>query len=198
MTMKVVINLIRQETEVKKEKLPEAEVSLRIALYYIKNKLTDSNVSVSIDGAHVKTGNQIHFNIQQFMREIGATQIVGEAGKWQGTYSLPDTEIKLLLHSKPGNGDVIIHLINGKTLLIESKKGGFNSSKGNPEYPLMREAIGQLVTGGPLIDKVILAVAVPYSEKSYDLATRWSKYPQIQMLGIKFLLVNKEGNIIEI
>jgi len=34
--------------------MTEAEVILRIALYYLKNHLTDEDVYVSIDGAHVK------------------------------------------------------------------------------------------------------------------------------------------------
>lgn len=189
------IHLIWNAKEVNKDKFPEAEVSLRVALYYIKNKLTEADVAVSIDGAHIKTGNQVHFDIQQFLHEIGATRTTGEAGKWQGTYTLPDTRVRLLLHSKPGNGDVVIRMTDGKILLVESKKGSFCSSKGNPEYPLMREAIGQLVTGSPLLDDIIFAVAVPHSDKSYELATRWSKYPQIKMLGIKFLLVNREGDI---
>ena len=33
--------------------MTEAEVILRLALYYIKNELTTEDVSVSIDGAHV-------------------------------------------------------------------------------------------------------------------------------------------------
>lgn len=33
--------------------MQEAEVSLRVALYYIQNKLTNKDVTVSIDGAHV-------------------------------------------------------------------------------------------------------------------------------------------------
>ncbi len=46
--------------------MQEAEVSLRIALYYIRNKKTDRGVKVSIDGAHIKTGNSIqHVTIDQ-------------------------------------------------------------------------------------------------------------------------------------
>lgn len=46
--------------------MTEPEVSLYIALYFIKNELTDKNVHVSIDGAHVKTKNTIHFEIEDF------------------------------------------------------------------------------------------------------------------------------------
>ena len=51
--------------------MTEAEVILRLALYYTKNELTTEDVSVSIDGAHVKTENTIHFDIFGFMDEVG-------------------------------------------------------------------------------------------------------------------------------
>ncbi len=39
--------------------MQEAEVSLRVALYYIRNGLTEKDVTVSIDGAHIKTGDVV-------------------------------------------------------------------------------------------------------------------------------------------
>ena len=47
--------------------MTEPEVSLYIALFHIRKGLTKTNIKVSIDGAHVKTKNQIHFDIQRFM-----------------------------------------------------------------------------------------------------------------------------------
>jgi hypothetical protein len=41
-------------------KMPEAEVSLRLAIHLIENNLTISDVDVAIDGAQVKTTNTIH------------------------------------------------------------------------------------------------------------------------------------------
>ena len=40
-------------------------------LYYLKNHLTDEDIYVSIDGAHVKTGNTVHFDIWSFLKENG-------------------------------------------------------------------------------------------------------------------------------
>ena len=59
----------------------------------------------------------------------------------------------------------------------------------------MREAIGQLMTGCQLSDNVIPVVAVPYSDKSYELACRWSLLKQIQMVGIRFMLVCEDGDL---
>ena len=51
--------------------MTEVEVSLYIAVYFIKNGLTEKDVHVSIDGAHVKTGTTVHFDIYDFYQKIG-------------------------------------------------------------------------------------------------------------------------------
>ena len=180
-----------------KEKMSEPEVSLLIALYFIKNGLTKEDVYVSIDGAHVKTEDRIHFNINDFMSDQQVPKTDGDSNRWQGTYEIDPNYPKLIIHSKPGYGDVTIKTLDGKTIYIESKKGDLLRKRGQ-EYPLMREAIGQLMTGLSFNSSIIPTVAVPFTEKSFDLATKWSKLPQIRELGIRFMLVNLEGNVIEI
>lgn len=173
--------------------MQEAEVSLRVAIYHIKNGLTDKDVKVSIDGAHIKTGDEVHFDIRAFLNENGLIKIDEQKEKWQGTYMLDDYEPHIIISSIPGEGDVVITFNDEKKLLVESKKGKDN--KRGQEYPLMREAIGQLMTGGELTDKIIPAVAVPYSDKSQELAKKWSKYHQIKQIGIRFILVKDDGDI---
>lgn len=63
--------------------MTEVEVILRLALYYIKNGLTTENVTVSIDGAHVKTGNTVHFDIFGFMDTVGLRKVDAEPERWQ-------------------------------------------------------------------------------------------------------------------
>ncbi len=87
-------------------------------------------------------------------------------------------------------------LTTGKELYIESKK--VRKGKSNHEYPAMREAIGQLMTGCQFSEDKIPIVAVPYTPKSAELAKRWSKLPQIKTVGIRFMLVFENGNIITI
>lgn len=176
--------------------MQEAEVSLRVALYYIKNGLTGNDVTISIDGAHVKTNDTIHFDIWQFLIDNDCIKVDGEADRWQGKYEVIGYDCNIVISSQPGIGDVNIWLNDGRKLYVESKKGRTN--KASQEYPLMREAIGQLMTAEIFGDNVIPAVAVPYSEKSYELATRWSEYPQIKLVGIKFVLVKDNGDIVEI
>lgn len=176
--------------------MQEAEVSLYIALHYICNGLTNENVKVSIDGAHVKTKNKVHFDIYGFLQEHNCYKSDGDVERWQGVYDIEGYVPKLEISSVPGIGDVNINLLSGKRLWIESKKGKTNRS--GQEYVLMREAIGQLMTNEHVTKDVIPVVAVPYSDKSFVLATKWSQLEQIRTMGICFFLVKDSGEIIEI
>lgn len=111
----------------------------------------------------------------------------GESGRWQGKYQVSGFSNHIIIVSTPGIGDVTTQLPDGTKLYVESKKGKTNKS--SQEYPLMREAIGQIMTSGVLTDDMITAVAVPFSEKSYELAVKWSRYLQIRQVGIRFFLV---------
>ena len=173
--------------------MTEPEVSLRLAMYYIKNHLTEQDVKVSIDGAHIKTGKVLHFDIERFLRENNFVKMDEDFGRWQGRYCIKGQRAEIILESIPGYGDVQILLQNGKTLFVESKKS--KQGKSGQEYPLMREAIGQLMTSSFMNENTIPAVAVPYTKKSLELAERWSKLKQIQKVGIRFILVQENGNI---
>lgn len=163
---------------------------------HIQNKLTNEDVTVSIDGAHIKTKDILHFDIWQFLNDNGCTKIEGEADRWQGKYQISGCSGHIIITSEAGIGDVSVRLLDGKQLYVESKKSKENKS--GREYPLMREAIGQLMTGRELTEQIIPAVAVPYSDKTNELAARWSGYSQIKKLGIRFILVKADGNIVMI
>ena len=154
--------------------MQEAEVSLSVALYYITNGLTKDDVKVSLDGAHIKTGDTIHFDIHGFLSSHNCRKVNGVVDSWQGKCEVDGYQQSISISSTPGVGDVNIVTVDGMHLYVESKKGK-EKNRSNSEYPLMREAIGQLMTGCQLDDNVVPVVAVPYSEKSYELACRWSQ-----------------------
>ena len=176
--------------------MKEPEVSLYIALFYIRNGMTNENVKISIDGAHVKTKKQVHFDIHHFMKVNNCRKIDGEIAKWQGLYQVEGYEPKIEISSIPGIGDVNIQLPSGEHFWIECKKGKINKS--GQEYVLMREAIGQLMTNENMLLNAIPTVAVPFSERSFNLAKKWSKLERIRQAGIKFLLVKEDGSVIDI
>ncbi len=108
--------------------MQEAEVSLRVALYYIQNKLTNRDVTVSIDGAHIKTGDKIHFDIWSFLSDSGCTKMEGDSDRWQGRYQFSGCSEQIIISSKPSIGDVNVWFLDGKKLYVESKKDKENKS----------------------------------------------------------------------
>lgn len=172
--------------------MTEPEVSLHIAMNYIRSRATKENVIVSIDGAHIKTKDIVHFDIASFMRNNGYSKVGAESDRWQGEYQNPNFCQHIIVCSKSGIGDVSITLIDGKRLYIESKKFKSGSSG---EYPAMREAIGQLITGCPDDCNVIPIVAVPYNDRSFSLSKKWTNNERIHNTGIRFMLVHSNGEI---
>lgn len=176
-------------------KMSEAEVSLRLAFYLLSGDLVASDVDVAIDGAQIRTGDVIHFGIAEFIAQ-NAYAPIASSSSWQGTYYRAGSRFRMRVHSNPGKGDVVALLQNGHTLRVESKKGPLMRSTSSAEYPLLREAIGQLMTVEVAGDKDILAVAVPKSPKFTELTARWRAAPLIRRLGIRLLTVDRE-NVVE-
>lgn len=66
-------------------RMSEPEVSQRLAIHLIATGKTQSEVTASIDGAHVKTNLKVHFEVVPFLAPLGwhAENI---ASRWQGVY----------------------------------------------------------------------------------------------------------------
>lgn len=176
------------------EKMPEAEVSLRLAFFLISNELTSEDVEVAIDGAQVKTAEKVHFPINEFLMSTG-WQKNEPFDSWQGNYSNPDFNQKIRIHSIHGKGDVVANLSSGERLIVESKKGPLIKTKSSREYPLLREALGQILTVDEVADNDLFAVAVPNSPKFQELAVRWRKSPLVKKCGILILTVGRNGSV---
>lgn len=103
------------------KRMQEAEVSLRIALHYIKSGKTYQDVEVAIDGAQIKTGNKVHFDIVDFVHSVGMKKVSSE-DSWRGTYIVDGFDPRIIIHSYPGKGDVVLKRPDGQILYVESKK----------------------------------------------------------------------------
>lgn len=91
-----------------------------------------------------------------------------DLSRWQGVYEVEGYTPHLVITSTPGIGDVNIELIDGRCLYVECKKGK-STNKSGQEYALIREAIGQLMTGCDMSESIIPVVAVPSTSKSQEL-----------------------------
>lgn len=90
---------------------------------------------------------------------------------------------------------MVTKLSTGNVLRVECKKGPLARNKSSQEYPLVREALGQLLTITEYNENDRLAVAVPYSAKFKELTSKWGKTPLIRKLQISFLLVGINGEV---
>lgn len=178
------------------EKMPEAEVSLRLAFFLIEQNYTSGDVDVAIDGAQVKTAEKVHFPIADFLSEMDWQKTdAPDTDTWQGEYSHQSYQHRVCIHSAPGKGDVVVRLKSGKKLRVESKKGPMSRSKSSQEYPLLRGALGQILTVEDVADDDLLAVAVPSSPKFEELAKRWRQSPLVAKCGILILTVGRNNYV---
>jgi hypothetical protein len=176
-------------------KMPEAEVSLRLAFWLLDHQIVNGPIEIAIDGAQVRVKDVVHFDLPGFMATIGWRSL-GQVDVWQSewAHTLPSHRIRI--HSNPGRGDVVARLRSGRTFRAECKKGPLIRTASSPEYPLLREALGQLLTVEEVTDGDIFAVAVPHSPKFEALAARWRRAPLIKRFGIQILTVDQKGNVL--
>ncbi|MCX5870024.1 MAG: hypothetical protein NTY00_05165 [Deltaproteobacteria bacterium] len=176
------------------DKMPEAEVTLRLAMAIIEGGHTVNNVFVAIDGAQVKTRTKVHFPIVEFLNSLGWSSAEQNI-RWQCSYQHTAYKSAIVVHSSSGEGDLVVELKSGRKLRVESKKGPLVRSKSSPEYPLIREAIGQLMTIKIAHPNDLLAVAVPHSEKFADLANQWRNRPLMKNADIHIITVRRDNSI---
>jgi hypothetical protein len=170
-------------------RMSEAEVSLRLAFWLLEQGKAETPIEVAIDGAQV-----LYFDLPDFLFSCG-WQKPGVSEPWQCEWVHSGSSNRIRIHSNPGRGDVVARLRSGHTLRVECKKGPLTRTASSPEYPRMREALGQLLTVEEIGDRDILAVAIPHSPKFDELATRWRNAPLIKRLGLRILTVDQRGNV---
>lgn len=175
------------------DRMPEAEVSLRLAFHLLALEGSHKSAMVAIDGAQIRVHDSAVFPIAAFLDDQGWTQIT-QRGKnaWQGVYE--QNGCTLTVSSQSGIGDVVAEIDN-RQIRAESKKGPLIKKSGNPEYRLIREAIGQLMTVETVDERDILAVAVPLTKQFRSLAERWRARPLIARAGLHIVLVGRDGSV---
>jgi hypothetical protein len=174
--------------------MPEAEVALRLAEFILSLPGSGTMASVAIDGASIKVGDAVIFDIGRFMAVLGWKQIkepqVGR-NAWTGTYRRGDKTIRV--HSRPGEGDVVA-TVDGRRIVAECKKGPLVRKPGNPEYPLLTTALGQALLFHVAADDIVVA-AVPDTPVFRKLAESWRSRPLVRRAGIRIALVARDGAV---
>jgi hypothetical protein len=147
---------------------------------------------VAIDGASIKVGDAVVFDIGRFMAGIGWEQVkepqVGRTA-WTGAYRRGTKIIRV--HSRPGEGDVIT-TVDGRRIIAECQKGPLARRAANPEASLLTTALGQALLFDVSADDIVIA-AVPDTPVFRRLAEAWRKRPLVRRAGIRLVLVRRDG-----
>ncbi len=175
------------------ERMSEAEVSLRLAFHLLSYPASRGLAVVAVDGAQVHVHGEQVFDISEFVESHGWI-MAEQKGKnpWQGRYERASQS--LLVTSQSGTGDVVAD-VGDRRVRAEAKKGPLIPKAGSPEYPLMREAIGQLMTVEKVEAHDVLVVAVPRTDRFRALADRWRRRPLIERTEIHLALVGRDGGV---
>jgi hypothetical protein len=186
--------------------MSEAEVALRLAFYLVRLPGARGPVRVSLDGAHSEVHGNTVFAILDFLHteqwqripdddeNTGRHNAKNGENKWQGLYRHAVDGSELYIDAKSGWGDVVCE-VGGFRVRVECKKGPLEARRGNPEYPLLREALGQLLTTKEVRPNDLLAAAVPDSAKFRSLALAWREAPLVKKAGVAILLVGRDGQV---
>jgi hypothetical protein len=177
--------------------MSEAEVSLRLVFWLIRQGLIsadDPGVSVAIDGAQVKAGRTVVFDVKAFL-QASLWRKADSERDWRGEYRCPGVKSGLTVRSVAGCGDVVCRLRDGRLLLVEAKKGPLRNSLASEEYPLLHQALGQLLANPRAGKGLLLAVAVPWSPRFEKLAWRFREAPLVRRLGIHILTVGRDNEV---
>lgn len=173
--------------------MPEAEVSLRLAFYLLSKSDSSGSASIAIDGAQVQCDGRIIFPLVEFLREMNWQQIEQSGGNdWHGIYEQNGKQITI--HSNSGRGDVVTS-IGHRTVRAECKGGPLIQRDGSPEYRIIREALGQLLTVEQITESDLYVVAVPKTPRFQARIDNWRSRPLIEKTQISFALVARNGTV---
>ena len=175
------------------DRMPEAEVVLRLAEFILSLPDSGTMASVAIDRTSLKVGTVV-FDIGRLMATTGWEQIkepqIGR-NAWTGAYRRGDKIIRV--HSRPGEGDVVA-TVNGRRIVAECQKGPLVRKPGSPEYSLLTTALGQAVLFQVAAEDIV-AVAVPDTPVFRKLAGIWQGRPLVRRAGIRIALVGRAGAV---
>jgi hypothetical protein len=174
------------------DRIPEAEVALRLAAFILSLPGSGAMASIGIDGASIRVGDAVIFDLGRFMAGTGWEPIkepqVGR-NAWTGAYRRGDKTIRV--HSRPGEGDVVA-TVDGRRIVAECTKGPLVHKPGRAEHALLTTALGQALLFEVSADDIVVA-AVPDTPVFRRLAKNWRSRPLVRRAGIRIVLVARDG-----
>jgi hypothetical protein len=176
------------------DRMPEAEVALRLAEFILSLPASGAMASVAIDGASIKVGDGVIFDIGRFMATTGWQPVKeAQAGRnaWTGAYRRGDKTIRV--HSRPGEGDVVA-TIDGHRIIAKCRKGPLARKPGRLEHSLLMTALGEALLFDIAGDDIVVA-AVPDTPVFRHLVETWRRRLLVRRAGIRIALVARDGAV---
>jgi hypothetical protein len=176
------------------DRMPEAEVALRLAEFILSLPGSGAMASVAIDGASIKVADTTVLDIGRFMAGTGWERTKEpEVGRNARTSAYQRGDKTIRVHSRLGGGDVVA-TIDGRRIVAECKKGPLVRKPGSPESPLLVTALGQALLFKVSADDIV-AAAVPDTPVFCKLAESWRSRPLVRRAGIRIALVARDGAV---
>ena len=175
-------------------RMTKTEICLRLAFHLLKGRLVKSNVSVALDGAEADRRNP-QFPVQQFMKSHGCDRVQEGEQDWRDLYVVPTAEFAIVLHAKPGVGDLTTTLADGRRLLVEASAGPVAPTRSPIEHRVLRAAIGRALTTEDADRNDVIAAAVPRSQRFRKLAVQWRSAPRLMDSGLYIFTVDRASQV---
>ena len=176
------------------DRMPEAEVALRLAVFILSLPGSGTMASVAIDGASIKVGDGVIFDIGRFMATTGWQPIKeAQAGRTTGTGAYRRGDKTIRVHSRPGEGDVVA-TVDGRRIIAKCSKGPLARKPGRSEHSLLTTALGEALLFDIAAADVVVA-AVPDTPVFRTLAETWRRRPLVRRVSIRIALVARDGAV---
>ena len=173
-----------------KDRMPEAEVAVRLAVWLISLPDAEPRVEVGIDGSAAQ-----RFPVRTFLRERGwrCVEVGGgnRSSPYQGVYTKGAWTLRV--HARPGVGDVVAS-VAGQQIFAECKGGSLSRSRESKERANLVAAVGQLVCAR-LPDHALPVAAVPDTEEFRRLAGLVLEDTIAATAGIRIALVSQNNTV---
>jgi hypothetical protein len=174
--------------------MSRTEASLRLARYLLHNRLTSSDVHVSLTGYELTRRWKPKFPVESFLRErLCVREGVGD--DWRGTYAMKGADHMLTLDSAPRTADVTATLLSNDRLVAHVSRGTLKPSRSSAEHKALRAVIGRALTFEHYLPNDIMAAVVPRSPRYRALAARWRQILPIARTGLLILTVDRTGRV---
>jgi hypothetical protein len=181
-----------------RESMPEAEVALRLAFWFLDSTENEAHVDIAIDGAHVRVRQheaagtlvkeRVIFDIKSYLQneQCYSKNLTGD---WQGEYKRKNCTFTI----RSIQGFDVSFQADGRTIKAECK--GLRSAKGTSESTILAHGIGQVIASGSTAPNDELWVAVPDFPAFKRAGARILKSEIFLKTGIRIALVNRNGNV---